>query len=116
MGCFSSKDDSSNKQSKNKNNNKAGASIEVPVSVSFDFHGVKYTDCENFVTYALQNRPKMIGNQRLTQFIFISGKGKHSKDGKPVLKPMILDKCKELSYQANVDPMNEGQIIVPLLK
>lgn len=112
MGCFSSKDDGSN----TKNNNKAGPDIEVPVSVSFDFHGVKYVDCENFVEYALNNRPKNIGNQRLTQFIFISGKGMHSKDGKAVLKPMIMEKCKELNYQAKVNPMNEGQIIVSLLK
>ncbi|KAK8858147.1 hypothetical protein M9Y10_013248 [Tritrichomonas musculus] len=113
MGCFFSKDDS-DKPKKNKNNNKSG--IVVPVSVSFDFHGVKYNDCESFVSYALKNHPKAIGNQKLSQFIFISGKGKHSKDGKPVLKPMILDKCKEMNYAARVDPMNEGQIIVPLLK
>lgn len=116
MGCFSSKDNSSDNHKKSKDNNKAKPEINVPVSVSFDFHGVKYTDCENFVTYALNKRPRMIGNQPLSQFIFISGKGKHSKDGKPVLKPMILEKCKEMNYQARVDPMNEGQIIVSLLK
>lgn len=114
MGCLISKDTDEGGNKKNNKVNKNQSQLNVPVSVSFDFHGVKYVDCENFVVYALSHHPKTIGNQKLTQYIFISGKGIHSKDGKAVLKPMIIDKCKEMNYNPVIDPMNEGEILVPL--
>ncbi|OHS96821.1 hypothetical protein TRFO_09704 [Tritrichomonas foetus] len=88
--------------------------LNIPVSVSFDFHRVKYVDCENFIEYALNNKPKTICDQKLSQLIFISGKGHHSKEGKAVLKPMILEKCKDMKYKPQIDPKNEGQILVPV--
>ena len=115
MGCLAS-------QSNDVHETKGGKStsgISVPCFVSYDFHKVKYVDCENFVTYALNNYPKAINGQKLEKIIFISGKGMHSEGGskdkpKPVLKPMILDKCQELGFEAVVDPNNEGQILVTL--
>lgn len=119
MGCSFSKQDIVSEEKKNTKETKSSSGLKVPVSVSYDFHKVRFADCENFVVYALNNYPKTINGQKLENIIFISGKGMHSEGGskdkpKPVLKPMILDKCKELGYKPFVDPNNEGQIIVPL--
>lgn len=93
---------------------KGGVGFQVPCQVSFDFHGLKEKECKEFVDYSLKYHPKRITGQVVQQYVFIPGKGHHSVDNVAILKPMVLERCKELGYKAEVNQFNEGQILVNL--
>lgn len=46
---------------------------------------------------------------------FITGKGLHSKDGIPVLRPVVLRVCRFLGHKVEVNETNEGVVVCDLL-
>ena len=113
MGCDHSSVDQG-PQETNQGNGKKFQSREIPCEIFFDLHGVLSDDARAFVTDALKSYPKTVCGKRVMKINFITGQGHHSADQKPVLKPMVLDHCKSLGYNAEVNQYNQGIITVSL--
>ncbi|XP_067661425.1 uncharacterized protein [Haliotis asinina] len=83
---------------------------KVPTSATLDLHGCSVKSAlprlEKFLKEMKQNS---VGT-----FSIITGKGNHSLDGRPVLKPVVQNHQNKHGYKHKVDPKNAGRIIVEL--
>ena len=79
-------------------------------SLVIDLHWLTQKQCDRYVRCVMSNKPKKVNGQTLSMVVFIPGKGTHTKDGKPKLKPFTMELLKELGYEASVDPHNEGRV------
>ena len=77
------------------------------VNWSVDLHGYFSAEASEIVKNYLR-RAKREGN--VAQIEFITGRGLHSKDGVPVLRPMVLQLCQDMGFNAYVGN-NKGVVI-----
>lgn len=72
----------------------------------YDLHGLSLDDGLAEVQYQLDNKPRVI--------IFITGQGWHSPNSIPILRPSVVQLCRQNRYIAFVDKQNQGRVVAKL--
>ena len=75
--------------------------------ITFNLHTMRAAELRRFLPSIIQ---KNVG--KVSEIHFITGKGNHSPDNVPVLKPMVLKFAEKNNLKAEVHPQNIGVIIV----
>jgi hypothetical protein len=88
----------------------SGSSIRLENGMRIDLH----SQYKNQAASYTEQYVKLAQEQNLKKIIFIVGRGNHSKDKIPVIKPLVIETVKGLGLEARTSPRNPGQIVVTL--
>lgn len=78
-----------------------------------DLHGMSGRAAVEVVSSQLNTLSNLVGSGGLLVQI-VTGRGKHSKDGVPIVRAQVMQYLSEMGYRHELDPTNEGMVLVHL--
>lgn len=79
-------------------------------TLTLDLHGMRKVECEWFIESVL----KANKSSRYSKINFITGKGKHSHNKVPILRPLVMEICERRGLKAQLLQENDGVVQVLL--